>query len=284
MPQHGGRHELGQNFLTDASTITRIVDLVARTEGPIVEVGPGSGGLTIPLEKLGRPITAVEIDGRLAAALREKVGSAHATRRQGAPRTRVVHADFGGFALPRTPHVIVGNLPFHRTTGMLRRLLAADHWTDAVLLVQWEVARRRAGVGGATMMTAQWWPWFEFGLDGRVPASAFAPRPDVDGGLLTVTRRSHALVPASQRRPYAELVHAVFAGPGRGIEQILARRFGHRGAIAAWLTDNGVAPTALPRNLTAQQWAALHALASELPVRRRGGGRRAGGRSRQRRR
>lgn len=271
MSQHSGRHELGQNFLTDRATIARVVDLVTRTDGPIVEIGPGAGGLTIPLEALGRPITAVELDRRLVTTLRKRVQR----------RTRVVHADFGGFALPRSPHVIVGNLPFHRTTGLLRRVLGDEHWTDAVLLVQWEVARRRAGVGGATMMTAQWWPWFEFGLDRRVPASAFTPRPDVDGGLLTIVRRRTPLLPVSQRRAYAALVHAVFTGSGRGIEEILTRRFGHRTVVSRWLADNGVSSAALPRVLTAQQWAGLHVLTAELPV-RRSGGRRSSGRTRPR--
>nr|WP_255375604.1 23S ribosomal RNA methyltransferase Erm [Saccharomonospora sp. CUA-673] len=244
-----------------------------RTAGPIVEIGPGSGSLTVPLETLDRPITAVEIDERLAAALRDRVG----------PRTRVVRADFGRFALPAAPHVLVGNLPFHRTTGMLRRILTAEHWTDAVLLVQWEVARRRAAVGGASMMTAQWWPWFEFGLDRRVPASAFRPRPDVDGGLVTITRRRDPLVPAAQRRAYADLVHGVFTGPGRGIEDILTRRLGRPGVVRRWLAEHGVQPAALPRRLTARQWAALHALAGSAQVRASGAARRSSGRTRRRR-
>lgn len=96
-----------------------------------------------------------------------------------------MHGDFLRYRLPRTPHTIVGNLPFHHTTAMLRHILHAEHWTASVLLVQWEVACRCAAVGGATMMTAQWWPWYDFGLAGRVPASAFTPRPGVDAGLMT---------------------------------------------------------------------------------------------------
>jgi 23S rRNA (adenine-N6)-dimethyltransferase len=105
------------------------------------------------------------------------------------------------------PHVIAGNLPFHLTTAMLRRILHGPGWTDAVLLVQWEVARRRAGVGGATMMTAQWWPWFEFGLVRKVSASSFRPRPSVDGGLITIRRRADPLVAPSDRRRYQAMVH-----------------------------------------------------------------------------
>ncbi|RJQ80279.1 23S ribosomal RNA methyltransferase Erm [Pseudonocardiaceae bacterium YIM PH 21723] len=246
MPSYGnGRHEHGQNFLTDHRTIARVVDLVADTYGPILEIGPGSGALTLPLCSLGRPITGVEIDERLAAALR---GRSAAT---------IVRADFLRYRLPSTPHVIVGNLPFHRTTAILRRLLHSPQWTNSVLITQWEVARRRAAVGGASMMTAQWWPWFEFGLRARIPASAFRPSPGVDGGLLTIDRRADPLVPDGQRARYRDLVHAVFTGTGRGLERILARQLSRR-EVHRWLTDQRIRPAALPRDLDAGQWAALY--------------------------
>ena len=142
-----GRHEHGQNFLTDHKIINSIVDLVKQTSGPIIEIGPGSGALTHPISRLGRAITAVEVDAKLAAKLTKKTASAS---------VEVVHDDFLNFPLPATPCVIVGNIPFHLTTAILRKLLHAPAWTDAVLLMQWEVARRRAGVGASTMMTAQW--------------------------------------------------------------------------------------------------------------------------------
>jgi 23S rRNA (adenine-N6)-dimethyltransferase len=247
---HSGRHEYGQNFLHDRGVIDAIVQTVARTEGPIVEIGAGDGALTYPLQKLGRPLTAIEIDSRRAARLASRTS------------IRVLHADFLKYRLSREPHVIVGNLPFHLTTAMLRRLLHGPGWTDAVLLVQWEVARRRAAVGGATMMTAQWWPWFEFGLVRRVSASSFRPRPSVDGGLMTISRRADPLVAHDDRRHYQAMVHQVFAGRGHGIAQILARRL-PRGMSRHWLRDNAVGPNALPGDLSAGQWAALFA---EWPV------------------
>nr|WP_231980838.1 hypothetical protein [Tessaracoccus coleopterorum] len=39
-----------------------------------------------------------------------------------------------------------------------------------MLLTQWEVARKRCGIGGSTMLTAQTAPWFTFDLHGRVPS------------------------------------------------------------------------------------------------------------------
>ncbi|MFJ6566740.1 23S ribosomal RNA methyltransferase Erm [Streptomyces sp. NPDC091292] len=244
-----GRHELGQNFLHDQSVIRSVVDLVARTDGPVIEIGAGDGALTLPLQRLGRQLTGIEIDDRRAARLARRTH----------PSTAIVHADFLRYAMPATPHVLVGNLPFHQTTAMLRHILGAPGWTEAVLLVQWEVARRRAGVGGATLMTAQWWPWFEFGLVQRVSAAAFRPRPGVDGGLMTMARRPYPLLDRRDRKRYQDFVQRVFTGKGRGLPQIVTSAVPNvsRRQVERALRESGVASAALPKSLTAQQWAEL---------------------------
>lgn len=250
MPTYrGGRHEHGQNHLTDRAVISRICGLVAETDGPIIEIGAGHGALTEPLLRLDRPLTAVEID---AAAVKR-------LRRLDAPRLQIVHADFVTWRLPRRPHVVVGNLPFHLTTAMLRKLLHTPTWSRAVLLVQWEVARRRAGVGGASMMTAQWWPWVDFELHGRIPRHAFRPAPNVDGGLLTMTRRPKPLVPDSEREAYRRFVHSVFTGRGRGLAAIVAKATRTRDLrrVRTWIGRAGPKPDALPKDLDAAQWASL---------------------------
>ncbi len=184
---HGGRHELGQNFLVHTPTIDRIVALVAKTDGAILEIGAGGGALTARLAELGRTLTAIDIDESRIAELRRT----H-------PAVRVEHAD--ALRHPLDAPVIVGNVPFHLTTPILRRLLQRPTWEHSILLTQWEVARKRAGVGGGTLLTAQSAPWFEFQLHGRVPARAFRPMPSVDGGILSITRRGSSLVPVDERR------------------------------------------------------------------------------------
>lgn len=244
-----GRHENGQNFLHDPDVKDYVVARVAECSGPIVEIGAGDGALTELLARLDRPLTAIEIDERFADRL----------RRRADPQVVVVHDDFLRRPLPREPHVLVGNLPFHLTTAMLRHIFRGGGWTHAVLLVQWEVARRRAGVGGRTLMTAQWLPWFTFDLGRRVPARAFTPSPSVDGGVLLITRRRDPLLELSQRAAFQELAHRVFTGRGRGIVEILA----HSGVLAGkrearrWTSAVGLAEHALPKELTAEQWVDL---------------------------
>ncbi|KNY07846.1 23S ribosomal RNA methyltransferase Erm [Microbacterium sp. GCS4] len=242
---HGGRHELGQNFLIHRPTIDRIVSLVDRTSGSILELGAGDGALTRALARLDRRLTALEIDE-------------HRARRLGAalPRVDVRAAD--ALRHPLDADVIVGNIPFHVTTPILRHLLSTHGWTHAVLLTQWEVARKRAGVGGSTMMTAQIAPWFTVELSGRVPAWAFSPQPSVDGGLLSITRRPAPLVPATDRRAYESFVRAVFGARGGNLPSMLASatRTGTPRARAA-LGEVGASARRLPRDLRPEEWAGL---------------------------
>ncbi len=268
-----GRHENGQNFLLDPAVIRHIVALVAATSGPLVELGPGRGALTRPLARLGRPLTCVEIDPTLAERLRLEL-----------TEVEVVTGDLLRFRLPTAPHVVVGNVPFHLTTAILRRLLRAPCWTEAVLLVQWEVARRRAGIGGGSMMTAQWWPWFEFELGRRIPAAAFRPRPGVDAATLVLRRRPAGLLPVSARRRYQGLVHAVFTGRGRHLPEVLTRAgcFASAGEATRWVRRTGLATGSLPKDLRADHWVDLFRASSapaapgapDRPRRDRPGGRR----------
>jgi 23S rRNA (adenine-N6)-dimethyltransferase len=164
---------------------------------------------------------------------------------------------------PLNRPVIVGNIPFHLTTPLLRRLLSADEWRHAILLTQWEVARKRAGVGGATMMTAQAGPWYVFRLHDRVPARHFRPMPAVDGGILAIERRGDPLLPYRERRRFERFVGAVFRSRGNGMRQIL-RGNGHPPAVIdRALTAAGVARTALPRDLAPEQWARMWRLLGE---------------------
>ena len=246
----GGRHELGQNFLHSHSTLTTIANLTRATTGPILEIGPGTGAVTAQLYKLGRPLTLVELDETRIRALEHSF-----------PHAQVRHADVltSRFDQP----VVVGSLPFHLTTPILRRLLRAKTWQNAILLTQWEVARKRAGVGGSTMMTAQWAPWFCFRLIERVPAHAFTPQPSVDGGILTIDRSPTSLIPDRHMSDYQQFVRAAFTGRGRGMKGILTTmNLTDRATLHATMDRNDVRGDTLPRDLNPDQWAGLYSTLS----------------------
>lgn len=243
-----GRHELGQNFLVDPAVPAALAGVVSGwAPRPLLELGAGDGALTAALLELGRPVTAVELDPRRVQRLRHRFGD----------RVRVHRGDLVTERLDR-PVDVVSNVPFGLTTPLLRRLLRAPRWSHALLLLQWEVARKRAAVGGTTQLTALWWPWFAFGLRDRVPARAFRPVPAVDAGVLEIVRRDVALVPDRDRADYQRLVADVFGGRGRGVVDVAGRRVG-RPVARRWAGELGLTGATLARDLDARAWARLHA-------------------------
>jgi|SRR5690625_2508166 len=241
----GGRHELGQNFLHHKPTLTLIAKLVARTHGAILEIGPGDGSLTRVLTTLQRPLTAIEIDEHRARKLQHRF-----------PKVEVQHGDALRHSL-NTPN-LVGNLPFHVTTPILRHVFTADGWCHATLMTQWEVARKRAGVGGVTMMTAQVVPWFEIRLHGRVPSWGFTPKPSVDGGVITIQRRREAKIPVRERHHYNVFVKRIFTGRGRSLPEIIQYASGiTRKQAKRAIEEVGIEATTLPRNIKPVQWPRL---------------------------
>jgi 23S rRNA (adenine-N6)-dimethyltransferase len=247
-----GRHELAQNFLVDRLVVERVVELVAARPGPLVEWGTGDGAITLGFSELRRPLQGIEADRSRVLKLSRKVG----------PHVCISEGDLLRHA-PPAGAVVVSIIPFHLTTPVLRHLLASPGWSAAVLITQWEVARKRAGVGGTTQLTAQWWPWYSFTLDRRISARAFRPRPSVDAGLLVIDRRTRPLVPEREQSRYAAWVAQVFSGRGRGVADILVRT-GVPRPLATDLAQRRSrrrGPAAvLPRDLRADDWAtAYHA-------------------------
>lgn len=198
------RRQLGQNFL-DPGFAER---LVARAGfGPddfVVEVGPGFGAFTAALAHRGAEVLAVELDPSLASRLRARLGPGLQDR------VRVVQGDFLSFPLPQRPFRVLGSIPFGQTTGVLRRLLddPMQRLVRADLVVQWEVARKRAAVPPSTLLSTIWAPWWQFELLCRIPSHEFTPIPRVEAGFVSVVRRPRPLLPTAMARPYAKFVQA----------------------------------------------------------------------------
>jgi 23S rRNA (adenine-N6)-dimethyltransferase len=159
---------------------------------------------------------------------------------------------------PQTPYRAFGNIPFAITTALLRRLLddPSGPLVGADLLVQLEVARKRASIAPSTLLTLGWAPWWTFALQRRIAASAFQPSPSVDAGLLVAARREPSLLHARDRAAYLDLVRRAFRRASWPVRRSL------RDVVpaAAWkqlVRERGLAPDALPRDLDVFDWVAL---------------------------
>lgn len=250
--RHRPRPELSQHFLHDRQIAAELCAPVATSPLPVVELGAGAGAVTAELVRRGLAVTAVEVDPRLTRALRRRFNGT----------VRVIQGDMLRFRFPEMPYNVVSNVPYSITTPLLRVLLAERGWQVAALMVQWEVARKRTG---GTMLTASWWPWFDVELVRRVPARAFRPVPNVDSGLIRLTRRVDPALPLAERAAYQRLVSAVFTGRGSGLAGILRAHLS-RAELRRWLRAHDVSPLALPRELTPHQWVSLYRSVAGRPV------------------
>ena len=196
------RRRLGQNFLRPEIADRIVAEADFRPGELAIELGAGVGAITIALAKRQVEVVAIEIDPVWADRLRDRVGKAFPDN------VRVVEGDFLSLSLPSRPFRVVGSLPFGHTTDVLRRLLENPYMAleRADLIVQWEVARKRAALPPSTLRSTTWLPWWEFRLGRQLPAAAFRPVPHVDSGVLIITRREPALLPPAMARLYGEFV------------------------------------------------------------------------------
>jgi 23S rRNA (adenine-N6)-dimethyltransferase len=249
------RHETGQHFLAGKRLADRIAARAELTSDDfVVEIGAGPGLLTAALAARAGRVQALELDPALVARARRRL--------DGARNVRVVHADARTFPLPREPFRVVASLPFSSTTAILRRLLDDPRvpMRRADVVVQWEVARKRATGGRQTLLSAYWGAWFDFTVPYRLPAAVFNPPPSVDAAMLTITRRE-PLVAASERERFHALLSSAFERANLPLEQALARHLsaGQRRRLRRELS--GIAGRPPPR-LTSADWAAVLAICS----------------------
>ncbi|MDO8382212.1 MAG: 16S rRNA (adenine(1518)-N(6)/adenine(1519)-N(6))-dimethyltransferase RsmA [Microbacterium sp.] len=239
--------KLGQNFVVDANTVRRIVQIARVTERDrVVEVGPGLGSLTLAILEAGASVTAVEIDHRLAARLPE-TATAHGVA-DGA--LTVVDADaLRVTELPGDPRVLVANLPYNVSVPVLLHLL--EHFPNlerGVVMVQSEVGERLAAppgskVYGAPSVKAAWYGRWR--LAGMVSRQVFWPVPNVDSVLVAFERDAQPRGSDDDRRAVFAIVDAAFQQRRKMLRQALAAVLGGSAADAsAILTEAGVAPTA----------------------------------------
>jgi 16S rRNA (adenine1518-N6/adenine1519-N6)-dimethyltransferase len=252
---------LGQNFLHDANTIRRIVRTAQLEAGErVLEVGPGLGSLTLGLLGAGHPVTAVEIDPVLAAAL-PATAAAHVPDGE----LEVLAADALRLTeVPSAPTALVANLPYNVAVPVVLHLLdVVPSLRRGLVLVQAEVAERLAAppgsrIYGVPSVKAAWYA--ETTRAGAVPRAVFWPVPNVDSGLVRLVRREPPrTAPGIGRADVFAVIDAAFSQRRKTLRSALAGWAGSPGAAEAALRAAGIDPTARGETLDVAAFARIAA-------------------------
>lgn len=252
--QHGlsAKKALGQNFLCDLNITDRIAQIPHDlSQGTTFEIGPGPGGLTRSLLRVGATrVIAVEFDPRAIAALESLKAAASG-------RLEILQADALALdlsALAPPPRRIVANLPYNIATpllvGWLRQMREnAQSFESLTLMFQREVADRLLAAPhskdyGRLTILAQWLCRIERKFD--LPPSVFVPPPKVTSSVVHFVPRD--LPPDSPAFATVEKLTAAAFGQRRKMLRSSLKSF------QDIVQQSGIDPTARAEDLGVQDF------------------------------
>ena len=168
-----GRRPWGWHRLEDRWARQIVAEARIRPGELVVDLGAGTGALTVRLLDAGARVIAVELHSGRARRLRERVAGRDAT---------VVERDLAEFVPPGRPFRVVANPPYALTATVCAFVARAVHLTAADLVLQRAVGRRMAASERPGLRRFR----VELGL--ALPRSAFTPRPPVDSVVVRLRR------------------------------------------------------------------------------------------------
>lgn len=183
---------LGQNFLIDREIIETIIEESGVCKDTLVlEIGPGTGALTLPLAERAGRVIAVELDENMIEGLRIKTF--------GMDHVEIIHGDILETDIKELSERnlaeyglkefrIIGNLPYYITTPIIMKLLEAGTGAKSIsVMMQKEVGDRIAAEPGTRASGAITYPvhyYAEVHEVSYVPRECFYPVPGVDSVVL----------------------------------------------------------------------------------------------------
>lgn len=253
---------LGQHFLADRNLLRKIVAaLDPHADDVVIEIGPGTGNLTVLLAPLVQRVVAIERDRRLAAEL-------GARALEGGGQLSVVEGDALAVdwhrlvaAADSPAFKVIGNIPYYITSPLIAKALTPPLPSRVVFLLQQEVAERLAAAPGSGSYGA-----LSVGVQAMctveklfvVKAGAFRPAPRVDSAAVRFTPRADPLVAPEEVAAFRAFVAACFSRRRKQLRNaVMGATDRSRAAVSDLLATLRLEPAARPETLAPEAFARL---------------------------
>ncbi len=247
---------LGQHLLVSRTALAAVVQAAELTPADaVLEVGAGTGALTIELAERAARVVAVELDRAMLPALRET--TARFANVELLPKNLL---DVEPADLFDRPYKLVANLPYYITALTLRHFLEARMPPRLlVVMVQREVAERIVAGGGEMSLLGLSVQFYgQPRIVATVPPDAFYPPPKVESAVVRVELYPEPPLPPAARDRFFQLAHAGFAEKRKQLHNSLARRLDTPDeTIRGWLAQAGIDPQRRAQTLMLADWLRL---------------------------
>ena len=259
------KKKFGQNFLTDANILRKIIDTAQlRKDVSVIEVGPGIGALTEYLARSAERVVAYEIDDTLIPILEEVMAPYDNVKIINEDILKAdVNAMISKDLIKSAEIAVVANLPYYITTPILMGLIEAQLPIDRyVVMMQLEVARRLSARPStkdynALSIAVQYYCDVEIAIN--VPRDVFVPAPNVDSAVVVLKRKTKPTVKVKDELFFMELVHASFKQRRKTLLNNLSAYFGGitKEEIVILLEEINIRPSVRGEALSIEEFAKI---------------------------
>lgn len=182
-------HALGQHILKNPLIVKAIVEKSAiKSSDTVLEIGPGTGNLTMQLLPVCKKVIAIEFDPRMVAELTKRIQTT-----EYASKLQIIHSDVMKVDLPYFD-VCVANIPYQISSPLTFKLLThRPFYRCAMLMYQREFALRLVAKPGSDL-------WCRLSLNSqllarcdhimKVSKNNFRPPPKVESSVIRLEPRN----------------------------------------------------------------------------------------------
>jgi 16S rRNA (adenine1518-N6/adenine1519-N6)-dimethyltransferase len=248
------KKSLGQNLLKDKNQIRKIVESSNIEKNDVIlEIGPGTGALTLEMALRAKKIICIEKDLEMVLSLKNTL------KERGINNVDIIKGDILSFFekerlnIPKIKkYKIIANIPYYLTSFLIRNLLEIKNLPeDIFLIIQKEVGERicsKPGNMSILSIAVQYYasPKILF----NIPRGCFVPSPKVDSVLIKITPKG-----VVKNEKFFKIIKAGFAHPRKQLISNLNKELKiDREIIKKWLYDNNLKPGERAEVLSLGQW------------------------------
>lgn len=242
---------LGQNFLIDKNTLDKIITSAdIKSDGQILEVGPGIGTLTQELAKKAKKVVAVEKDKIMVEILKETLKEFN--------NVEIIQGDILKFKNPFSEkYKVIANIPYYLTSPLIRKFLEEKNPPEEiVLMIQKEVAQRICSKPpNMSLLAVSVQFYAEAKIISFVSKNCFWPSPKIDSAIIKITPKKKYDISAAL---FFQIVKAGFLHPRKQLSNNMSEGLKLNKQQANLLLEkNGLTPLQRAETLSLQDWVNL---------------------------